>query len=243
MTRSLSLAVPVALALLVVATVALAPVADWIEAYRTWMVGLGAWGYLAFVALYAAVALACAPTAALSLGAGLAWGLASLPLVVFAATVAGVACFLVGRHVAREPVRALVARDRRARAVERAVAEGGWRIVVLLRLSPLLPFGVQSYLASLTGVALVPYTAATALAITPASAMLVYTGSLGREIERAGPVRWVALGVGLAATAAMVVYVSRRARGALDELAREATLAESVCAKPATGESVAGGPS
>ena len=213
------LAVAAALAPLAVAAWFLVPLAEWIEAYRVWMTGLGAWGYAAFVALFALVSLACGPTTALSLGAGLAWGLSSLPLVVASATAGAVACFAVGRHLARARVRAVVARDARLRAVERAVSDGGWRIVALLRLSPLLPFGVQSYLASVTGVGFVPYTVATALAITPASAMLVYTGSLGREVGDAGPARWVMLGVGLAATAAMVVYVSRRARAALAEAA------------------------
>lgn len=36
-------------------------------------------------------------------------------------------------------------------AVDRAVAEGGWRIVLLCRLSPLFPFALSNYLFGVTG--------------------------------------------------------------------------------------------
>jgi len=215
-------------ALAVLAAVALTatslPLLDWLERFRHWAVAAGPWALVAFAAAYTLLTLLLGPASLLSALGGLLWGWWGIPVVVASATLAALAALFVGRYVARERVRALVARDRRWSSLVRAVSDGGWRLVALIRLSPVLPFGVQNYLLSMSDVRAVPYALATAVAIAPSSALYVYLGSLGQALggssgeaggAATGPLRWLFIGVGLVATALVIRWVSRRAREVL----------------------------
>jgi len=200
------------------------PLADRVVDFRHWMVAAGPVAVIAFIVVYSVLTLVIGPAGLLSLSAGLVWGLAGLPVVVLAATVAATLALFVGRYLMRDRVRRHVQRDRRLVALVRAVSEGGWRIVALIRLSPILPFGVQNYLLAITDIRAVPYALATAVAIVPSSALYVYLGWLGQAVGTAAPdagtgaARWSLLGLGIVATLLTVREVARRARAALDEV-------------------------
>ena len=209
-----------ALALVALAAVwFLLPVREWIEGFRGWIEGLGALGVAVFVGLYTVVTVVLGPAWALTLVAGLVWGLWGVPLVLGSATLAACVAFLIGRHLARDRVVGLVDRDDRLVALKSAVDKEGWKVVGLMRLSPVFPFGLQNYLFGITGIPLLPYALATFVGIAPGTALYVYIGSLGSAGgEGGGPLRWVLLGVGLLATAAVVWLVTKRAKAELAEL-------------------------
>lgn len=204
-----------ALALLVTAWLLL-PVAAWTGAFVDWVAGLGVWGPVLYAAVYAAALVGLAPGGPLSIGAGLAFGFVGLPVVLVGATAGAALAFLVSRHLLRGRVRGLIERRPVLLAVDRAVADEGWRVVGLLRLSPLVPFNLQNYFFGVTRVGFWPYTAATAAGITPGAALYVYLGMLGRTAGHdAGPLRWALLGAGLLATLAVAVVIGRKARRTL----------------------------
>ena len=216
-----------ALALVALAAVwLLLPVREWVEAFRGRLAGLGPAGVALFAALYTLATVALGPAWMLTLVAGLVWGLAGVPVVLGSATLGASVAFLIGRHLARDRVAALVARDDRLRALARAVDRGGWRVVGLVRLSPLFPFGLQSYLFGVTRIPLVPYALATLAGIAPATTLYVYVGSLGTaglDGDAAnGPLGWALLGLGLVATALVVRLVARRAKAELAALELDA---------------------
>jgi uncharacterized membrane protein YdjX (TVP38/TMEM64 family) len=192
---------------------------------------LGAWAPLAYGATYVAAALLFVPGSALTVAAGALFGLVrGTALVSLASTAAAALAFLVARHLARESVARLARRHPRFDAVDAAVADGGWKVVALLRLSPAIPFSAGNYLFGLTAVRFVPYVLASWLAMLPGTFLYVYLGHAGRAgfgAERE-PLEWVALAIGLAATLAVSVYLVRRARRTL----RART---DVAAEPATG--------
>ena len=197
----------------------LLPVREWIEGFRSWIETLGTLGVAVFVALYVGVTVVLGPAWALTLVAGLAYGAWGFPLVVGSATLASVVAFLIGRNLARRRVTRLVERDRRLKALNRAVSEDGWKVVGLTRLSPVFPFGLQNYFFGVTDIGLAPYTLATLVGIMPGTALYVYLGSLGNAAgEGGGALRWALLIAGLLATAAVVTLVTRRAQRALAEL-------------------------
>lgn len=74
-------------------------------------------------------------------------------LLKVAATVA----FLIARYFARERILKLVEGNKKFLAIDKAIGENGFRVVTLLRLSPLLPFSLGNYLYGLTSVKLIPY--------------------------------------------------------------------------------------
>jgi len=100
-------------------------------------------------------------------------------------------------------------------AVDRAIAKNGWKVVALLRLSPLIPFSISNYLYGLTAVRFVPYVAASWAAMLPATILYVALGAAGASLSGSrtkSPWEWVLLGGGLVATVAVTAILSRVAR-------------------------------
>lgn len=107
---------------------------------------LGPAGAAAFVLLYIAAAALLVPGSALTLGAGAIYGVVWGSLIVsLASTLGAAAAFLIGRHLARGWVEKKVAGSPAFAAIDAAVAEGGWRIVGLTRLSPVFPYTLLNY--------------------------------------------------------------------------------------------------
>lgn len=193
------------------------PMAEWITQFRHWILELGASGVVAFVLLYVLVTALLGPASALTLSAGLAYGAWGFPLVVASATLAASVAFLLGRYVARDRVTRWINRDARLSALNAAISLQGWRVVGLMRLSPMLPYGVQNYLFSVTRIHFVPYVVATLIGIMPATALYVYIGSLGQAVGTAGILQWVLVLAGLLATLAVAWFIGKQARAILVE--------------------------
>jgi uncharacterized membrane protein YdjX (TVP38/TMEM64 family) len=177
---------------------------------------LGALGLVAYGAAYVLAALAFVPGSALTLGAGALFGLwRGLAVVSLSSTTAAALAFLIARHLARRQVERAARRYPSFRAVDGAIAEGGWKVVALLRLSPAMPFSAGNYLFGLTGVGFWPYVFASWAAMLPGTFLYVYLGHAGR-VAAAGATRapgeWALLAAGLVATAAVTAYVTRLAR-------------------------------
>jgi uncharacterized membrane protein YdjX (TVP38/TMEM64 family) len=191
------------------------PVGEWVVAFQGSLLGLGAAGVAIFAGLFIAATLVLAPDWPLAIAGGMVYGLWAVPLIFAAAIVAASLAFLVARYLLRHRIRAILTASRKFAAVDNAVTEEGWKIVVLLRLSPLVPFNVQNYLFGITDIPFRHYFAATCAGIVPGTMLFVYLGALGNA--SAGPVEWMFSGVGLLATALAVILVMRKAKAKLAE--------------------------
>jgi len=212
----------IAVALLVAGVVAAArvlPVAAWTKHLETWISGMGAAGYAVFYAVYVVAVLLFVPGAALTIAGGFLFGLwRGTLLVAAAATTAAALAFLIARHLARGAVEARARKDRRFTAIDKAIGERGWKIVALLRLSPAVPFSLSNYFYGLTAIRFWPYVLTSALAMLPGTVLYVYLGAAGKAAARGAGrtgAENVYLGLGLAATIAVTVYLTRVARTAL----------------------------
>jgi len=179
----------------------------------------GIWAPLLFVAVYAIATVFLVPGSALTLGAGAVFGLGwGLLWVTVGANLGAQAAFLVGRYLARARVAESMARYPWFSAVDRAVGEEGWKIVGLTRLSPVFPFTLLNYAFGLTRIPFRFYAIATFFGMMPGTVLYVYLGALahaGIENENRSPAQWAVLLVGLAATLAVTILVTRTARRAL----------------------------
>jgi len=109
-------------------------------------------------------------------------------------------------------------------AIDEAVAQAGFKIVLLTRLSPIFPFVLLNYAFGITGVSLKDY-ALGAIGMVPGTVLYVYIGSLAGDLARIGmetqapnpTVQLIVRIVGLGATVVATVYVTRIARSALQE--------------------------
>jgi uncharacterized membrane protein YdjX (TVP38/TMEM64 family) len=221
------LAALAALALLILAGRQLG---GYVPGFTAWVDTLGVWGPVAFMAGYAAAAVAFVPGSLLSLAAGAIFGLARGTVFVFVgATLGAAAAFLVARYWARRWIEKKLEGKPRFRALDRAVAREGLRITFLLRLSPVFPFNLLNYALGLTRVRFRDYLIA-CLGMLPGTFLYVYygkaLGSLAAVAGGAAPERgaahWVVLGVGLVATLVVTTFVARLAKRALSEEVEDA---------------------
>jgi len=200
----------------------LLPLTAWIESFRDWVAQQGLWGHVIFAAVYAVATVALAPGALLTLAAGVAFGLQGFPTVVVGATIGAGLSFLVGRYLARSWVERQIERSRVFLAIDKAIEADGWKIVGLMRLSPLVPFNLQNYFFGVTKVGFWPYLITTFFGIMPGALLYVWIGSLGAAAGtgsggEAGLYKTIAYVVGLAATALVTYIVSRKAREKLKQ--------------------------
>jgi uncharacterized membrane protein YdjX (TVP38/TMEM64 family) len=144
-----------------------------------WIRSAGTAGAALFAVAYIAATVLLLPGSVLTLGAGFAYGPAlGLLLVSPVSVLAATAAFSVGRSIARGWVSRKVSGDPRFAAIDEAVGESGFKIVFLLRLSPVLPFNLLNFALGLTRVSLRDYVVASFLGMLPGTLLYVYLGSL-----------------------------------------------------------------
>lgn len=215
------------LLLLIVAVVALLllgralDAGAWLGAALDWIRGLGPVAPLVFLGLYIIACVLLLPGSVLTLGAGAVFGVAKGIVIVWISAVLGAtAAFLVGRYFVRDWVARTIAANPKLQALDSTVTREGWKIVALMRLSPVIPFNLLNYAFGATRVSLRDYALATAVGIIPGTAMYVYLGSVAGELAAGStrarsPLEWAFYGVGLVATVAVTVYLTRVARASL----------------------------
>jgi uncharacterized membrane protein YdjX (TVP38/TMEM64 family) len=190
-----------------------------------WINGLGALGGIVFIAIYILATLAFLPAAILTLGAGVIFGVIWGSLYVFiGATLGAVAAFLVGRYVARGWVKEKISSYKKFANIDQAVSKEGLKIVFLIRLSPLFPFNLLNYALGVTSVSLKDYFLAS-FGMIPGTIMYVYLGHLAGDLALIGNksqpdnmiLHWLIQIIGLIATIAVTVYVTKIAKKALKE--------------------------
>ncbi len=184
---------------------------------------LGFWAPLALAAICIPAAVLMVPASWITLMGAFTLGISGslVPLSV-GHLLGSCAAFLVSRYLARGWFERRLAGNARLVAIDRAVAEQGFKIVFLSRLSPLLPFGVVSYSFGLTNISLRRYALATWLGMTPGTVLYVYLGAAAKEIGDVFSGRAVdsfvqraLFFVGLAATLAVTIVITRIAGTAL----------------------------
>jgi uncharacterized membrane protein YdjX (TVP38/TMEM64 family) len=204
-------------------------ISAFLTASLTQIASLGVLAPLAFIGIYVVATIAFLPGSILTLGAGVVFGVVWGSLYVFiGATIGAVLAFLVGRYLARDWVSQRLKNLVKFQQIDRAVAQGGFKIVLLTRLSPIFPFNLLNYAFGVTGVSLKDYTLAS-IGMLPGTVMYVYIGSLGGDLAQLGtrvepnPVlQWTIRTIGFLATLAVTIYVTKLARAALTEVVDEA---------------------
>ncbi len=205
------------------------PVGRAIEAMQGWIEGLGAWGPIVFAMIYLVATVMLAPGFLLTVAAGAIFGLVKGTIAVSIGSTVGVAmAFLIARYFAREKVSEYVKSSPKFNAIDKAIGEGGWKIVALLRLSPAVPFNLQNYAYGLTSIRFWTCVLTSWFFMLPGTFMYVYLGKAvgiaaftatgtGRE-KTIG--EWALLGLGLIATVLVTVYVTRLATKAIKQRTR-----------------------
>ncbi|MXX76486.1 MAG: TVP38/TMEM64 family protein [Holophagales bacterium] len=200
-------------------------VAGYLPEFSAWVDSLGVWGPIVFVLGYTVATVAFIPGSLLTLAGGAIFGLAEGTAFVFVgASLGATAAFLASRYLVRGAIERRVAEEPRFAAIDRAVGREGFKIVLLLRLTPIVPFVLLNYALGLTRVSLGDYVRAF-IGMLPATLLYVYYGKVIGDVaviaagvgDDRGWGTWVVTGVGLLATIAVIALVTRIARRALRE--------------------------
>lgn len=201
---------------------------------------LGPWGPLALAVAYIPLTVMAVPASVLTLGGGYLFG---LPVGFVAdsigATLGAVAAFLLGKTIGRSYVTSKLKDYPQFRAVAIAIQRSGFKIVLLLRLVPVLPFNMLNYLLCVTPVPLGEYTLASWLGMMPITFALVYVGTTLKDLSDVthgwhefSKARWALIISGLVMSVVLLICVTKVAKTALDKALAESEDIDSVVASP-----------
>src|SRR5437773_10485620 len=201
------------------------PVQQWLRSFNGWVGQMGVVGIFIFIIVYAVATVLLAPGAILTIGAGFTFGLWKGFLAVSAgATLGASLAFLVARFIARDKIEAIAQRNEKFRRIDNAIGKQGAKLILLLRLSPVIPFNLSNYFYGLTGVRFWPYVLASWIGMMPGTFLYVYIGTAsklavstadGGEAVQHGWQYWIFMSVGLVATIIVTIWVTKIARNAL----------------------------
>ena len=197
------------------------PLADWLQSALDWVEALGPWGPVAFIILYALAVVFFFPASVMTLAAGTGFGVVlGCVYVSIASTLGAALAFLVGRHGARKTIQKRIDGNKTFTAIDSAVADEGWKVVGLTRLSPIFPFTLLNYAYGVMKVKFSHYVLASWIGMMPGTILYVYVGSLGKAAASSNgktPLEWTFYGLGLLATIIVTIYVTKIAKRALNK--------------------------
>ncbi|KAL7081036.1 hypothetical protein ACP275_14G014800 [Erythranthe tilingii] len=206
------------------------PVEQMLKDFLVWIdQDLGSWGPVVLAVAYIPLTILAVPASVLTLGGGYLFG---LPIGFIAdsvgATLGAGAAFVLGRTLGRSFVISKLNDYPKFHAVAIAIQRSGFKIVLLLRLVPLLPFNMLNYLLSVTPVSIASYMLASWLGMMPITLALVYVGTTLKDLSDVthgwsgfSKTRWAFIGLSLVVSVILMIYVTRVARTALEKALAE----------------------
>ena len=122
--------------------------------------------------------------------------------------------FPLARHLLSRRVQALVKHRRILRVVTEIINEEGWRMVLLVRVSGIVPFGLQNYTFGVTRIAFGPYLLASSVGVLPSILLYAGVGAVGNAAgdSSAGNLRLALLTVAVLAGIAVIAITARKVR-------------------------------
>jgi len=184
------------------------------------VVQFGPLGPVYFFCVYVLAECMGIPATPLTLSSGLLFGLPlGAALVLSAGTLAACIGFALSRTLLRPQISKMAANSTVFKNVNLAIEREGFKIILLIRLSPLLPFSLCTYFLGLSNVSFIDFLAATFLGFMPGSFSLVYLATTARGyLGSAGSAgsSWYGCAAALLVTLIMFKVALRLAQRAID---------------------------
>ena len=202
----------------------------------------GVLGVLVFVLVFTVSTIVLFPPVILTYGAGFTFsacygvlgGTAIGTLAVLVgATIGSLLSFLLGRYVIRDAVSRWVSKFKILKAIDLAVQYQGFKVSALLRLSPLIPFGVLNYIFSVTRITLRDFALGT-VGIIPGTIAFVFIGAISGaavtdetssqddDDEAASTTKLILYVLGGVATLVAFIFITRHTKKILRETLEDA---------------------
>ena len=192
-------------------------IGEQLKALQGWIGGMGIWGPLVFVVLYAAATVAALPGSVMSVFAGAVFGpVVGVVTVIVAATIGACLAFLVGRYFARESIARWLSQKEKFRQLDDLTERQGAIIVAVTRLVPLFPFNLLNYGFGLTKVPFWTYAGWSFLCMLPGTILYVVGASAVTEAIAEGRIPWVLVTV-LTVIIVIIAILTKIARRRIHE--------------------------
>jgi uncharacterized membrane protein YdjX (TVP38/TMEM64 family) len=148
---------------------------------REWVKSLGLWGPLVYCLIFIVLTSIFFPESILAIAAGTLFGFwMGILWVVVAGTIGAMLIFFIGRKVFYSPVRKQLQKHPKLMAFDEAAGKEGFRLMFLLRLSP-LNYSLLCYVLSVSSAKFRPYVLA-CLGMFPGNVSTVYFGYTARHV-------------------------------------------------------------
>ncbi|GAX80287.1 hypothetical protein CEUSTIGMA_g7725.t1 [Chlamydomonas eustigma] len=137
-----------------------------------------------FILLNLAAPLFFLPSAPFQLLAGAVWGIfLGFAISGTSSLAANLIAFSVGRYFFRDKLSTYITANVPSfPAIQGAIVAEGWKLLLMLRLSPVLPDSLMNYAMALTPVTFDMFASATAVAMVPWVLLYIYLGSASKDI-------------------------------------------------------------
>lgn len=186
-------------------------VTDFADSFAEFTHGFGAAGVLLFLAVYIAIVLFFLPITPFSLAAGAIYGWWGVPIAYAGAVLGAMIAFFFARGVGQAQIRRLCEKRPLVGAIERVMVTGGFRLVLLIRLSGVLPFAVQNYTFGLSAVNWRSFLSASMMGLVPGAFLKVWIGKIGMDVLHgyalAGRIHTYSLSFAVILTLVMIAYI------------------------------------
>mmetsp|Transcript_22593 Transcript_22593/g.49491 ORF Transcript_22593/g.49491 Transcript_22593/m.49491 type:complete len:239 (-) Transcript_22593:519-1235(-) len=174
-------------------------------------------GALALMAVIAISTPAFMSTTPFNFAAGAMFGIWIGTVVMLAGCVIGsLFNFLIARYLARDWAKRKTEQSEMLSALDAAVAQKGFSIIFLSRLSPVFPFAMTSFMFGVCAVSILDYTLATALGLLPGIVMYCWIGISMKNLAATGGADWT-LYVSIAFSLVSIVLISKQAQTVISE--------------------------
>lgn len=149
----------------------------WVEAHRRR-------GAALLIAVHITCTVCLVPTAVLAVAAGALFGFTRGMVLIWIASIFGeVMAFTLGRYLFRAYIERISAAWPMWIAMEDALKQDGWKLVMLLRICPASPFVVLNYALGSTSLPFSHYFWPSVFGIAPGIALYVWGGALVKDLS------------------------------------------------------------
>jgi len=144
---------------------------------------MGELGIVYFGIAYCIAEILAIPAIPLTASAGYLFGpLQGTLIVLFSASIAAAISFTIGRTLLRDYVENLLKDYPKFAKLDRAIGREGFKLMLLLRLSPIFPFALSNYLYGASSINFTAFFGGTLLGFAPGTIAYVYTGYVGKAL-------------------------------------------------------------
>ena len=188
---------------------------------------MGNLGMVYFGVAYCIAEILAVPAIPLTASAGYLFGpVKGTAIVLVAASIAAGVSFQIGRTLLRDFVEDKLQDYPKFAKIDKAIGREGFKLMLLLRLSPVFPFALSNYLYGASSINFPAFFGGTLLGFAPGTLAYVYTGYVGKALTGdagANVYPWYVYLGGLALFGGLLKVIADTATNVIAEIEAEDT--------------------